>query len=293
MEKYDTIRPSEQARRKRHQHKRVEVAAVGAVVLGLAVIGLCVIIVFAGGSTVKYIKDFIGPDETPKFFQAYIAPVVMQDPPPFTDIKKASPVLLLKTAIWATLSEDANQGKYATTDDGHEIVPISDITVDFVKFFGDEISPKYQTFSDNGANYEYDAKAKCYYIPQIAVDNFFTPVIQSITPKNGIVKLSVGYVPGTGWGQNPDGTASAPAATKTMVYTLKGSRGKYIIIAINNAPAQADNNSKSNSSSGSASSSSTSSGSASSGSVSSGSASSGASSNAGSSSVSSSATKTS
>jgi hypothetical protein len=241
MEHNSPLRPSEQARHKRHKHKRFEIATIGAVVLGLAAIGLFVIIGIVSGTTFNYIKDFIGPNETPKFFEDYIAPVVMQDPPPFSDIKKANPVLLVKTAIWATLSEDANQGKYGTTDDGREILPIDDITKDFVKFFGDDIKPKYQTFTDNGANYEYDVKVKCYYIPMIAVDNFFTPVVKTNTPKNGIVKLSVGYIPGSGWGQNPDGTASAPEPTKTMIYTLKGSRGKYVIIAIDNAPIQGEN----------------------------------------------------
>ena len=249
MEQNSSIRPSEQARRKHHKRKRFEITAIGAVVLVLAALGLFIIVGFASGTTYNYIKDFIGPNETPQFFEGYIAPVVMQDPPPFSDIKKASPVLLIKTAIWATLSEDANQGKYATTDDGREIVPIDDITKDFVKFFGDNIKPKYQTFTDNSSNYEYDVKSKCYYIPMIAIDNFYTPLVQTITPKNGFVKLSVGYVPGSGWGQNPDGTASAPEPTKTMIYTLKGARGNYVIVAIENAPVKQENIGEINSSS--------------------------------------------
>jgi hypothetical protein len=241
MEQIKSIRPSEQARRKRHKHKRFEITTIGAVVLGLAVVGLLGIVGFFSGSAVNYIKDYIGPAQTPTFYQNYISPVVMQDPPAFSDIKKASPTLLVKTAIWATLNEEANQGKYATTDDLRQILPIADINIDFVNLFGDEIKPNFQSFTDNGANFEYDAKAKCYYIPTVAVDSYFTPVVKTITPKNGLVKLTVGYIPSVGWGQNPNGTVSAPEPTKTMIYTLKGARGKYVIVAIEDAPAQVGN----------------------------------------------------
>ena len=241
MEEKKSIRPSEQARRKRHKHKRFEITTIGAVILGFAVIGLLVIVGFFSGSAVNYIKNYIGPETTPTYFQDYIAPMVMQDPPAFSDIKKASPVLLIKTAIWATLNEDANQGKYATTDDLRQILPIADINIDYVKLFGEDIKPKFQSFTDNGVNFEYDVKAKCYYIPSIAVDSYFTPVVKTITPKNGLVKLSVGYIPSTGWGQNPNGTVSAPEPTKTMIYTLKGARGKYVIVAIEDATVQNEN----------------------------------------------------
>jgi hypothetical protein len=199
----------------------------------LAAVGFIVIVGFAGGAAVSYIKAYIGPAETPQFFENYLSLVVMQDPPPFSDINKASPILLLKTAILATVSEDSNQGKYASTDDGREIVPTADITQEFVSFFGENIKPQYQTFTDSSSNYEYSVKEKCYYIPGISIDNFYTSDVESITHKNGTVKLTVGYILGN-------------SVAKTMIYTLKGARGKYVIFSIENGPAKKASTSQSN-----------------------------------------------
>ena len=231
----DSTRParSEASRRRRRRHRR-ETTMLGAGVLMLAAIGLIFLIWKFGSASVQFVKDYIGPPETVDFFEGYIAPVVMQDPDPFTDASKLDSQWIVKTAVWAALTSDENQGKYSTTDDDREIIPIDDIARQIEKLFGDGVKPAYSTFTDgdSGAKYEYDKRDKCYYIPMIAISDYYTPSVRTIKRGSGTVKLTVDYISGQGWQQDSAGTVVAPDASKTMIYTLKGSRGRYAIVSV-------------------------------------------------------------
>ena len=226
-------------RRRKHRRHRLETTTLGLVILVLAIVGLCVVIGVTAHSAYSYIRSYLGPAETPKFFEDYISPVVMQDPKPFANISEVNQDWMMKTAILATLSADDN-GKYALTDDNREIVPASDISREFESLFGGKIKPKFETFTDNNTKYEYNRKETSYYIPMIAYVNIFTPKVRNIVRNHDTVRLTVDYIPGSGWVQNADGTTTSPPASKTMIYTLKGSRGKYAIVSLENGPSGVD-----------------------------------------------------
>lgn len=231
----NTARLSDVYRRRRHIRKRARITSLGAFILILAGIAIGVAVYFSGRTAVQYVKNFIGPSETADFFESYIEPVVIQDPKPFEDISESDPQWRLKTAIWAALGLEENSARFGLTDDNREILPVDDIKKAYSSLFGENIKPVFKTFSDGKAKYEYSSKEKCFYIPMIALDNVYSPKVTKIDRSGNNVTLTVQYIPGSGWAQNPNGTVSEPPAAKTMLYTLQGGRGIYKVISVKNA----------------------------------------------------------
>lgn len=221
-------------RRKKRRRRRFKTTALGTAILLLAAVGIVFLFWKIISFSVTYVKNYIGPPETTDFFENYISPVVMQDPVPFKDASKLSSDWVVKTAIWAVLTSDDNSGKFALTDDNREILPVDDIKSKIASLFGEEYKPHFHTFTDsaNQATYEYNAKDNCFYIPEIAYSDYYTPSIRKITRKGNVVQLVVGYISGQGWSQTSGGGVTPPSASKTMLYILRGARGRYRIAAV-------------------------------------------------------------
>lgn len=226
------VRPRETLAKKRRVRRRRNTVTAGAVIIAAAFAGICLIIFLLTKSTTKYISDFIGPNETNDYFSKYLEPAVMFNPKTFDDISQASPEWELETAIWAALDDGEKSGKYAVTEDGREILPVSDVTAYLKKYFGDSVKPSFKTFTDRSFTYEYDKKGQCYYIPLIAVTDFYTPDVTKVSRNFSTVTLTVGYIPGKNWGQDSRGDTTKPAPDKTVYFVLSGSRGGYTIKAI-------------------------------------------------------------
>lgn len=217
---------------KRRMHRRKSTVAAGAVILAIAFAALCLFVFFLTKTTTKYISDFVGPNETKDYFNQYLEPAVMFNPKTFDSISEAKPEWELETAIWAALDDGEKSGKYAVAEDGREILPVKDVTAYLKKYFGDSVKPSFKSFNDSNFTYEYDKKGQCYYIPLIAVTDFYTPNVTKITRKFNTVTLTVDYIPGKNWGQDSSGDTTKPNPDKTMYFVLSGSRGGYIIKSI-------------------------------------------------------------
>ncbi|HEX3025871.1 MAG TPA: hypothetical protein VHR42_01390 [Clostridia bacterium] len=228
-----TIRRSHAEHRRLRRRKRAGITAVGALLILAVVIGTGVLLFYAGKSAVQYIK---GPEESNAFFEKYIEPVVVEDPKPFSNIKKVDSNWALMTAIWVALNEDENSGRYGYTEDNRTILPVEDIRKSFETYFGDLIQPQYHTFISGKATFEYDAKENCFYIPAIALSNVYLPKVAKVERNQKTVKLTVEYIPGSGWSSDENGKVIKPAPAKVMYYTLSGSRGKYALLSIENVP---------------------------------------------------------
>jgi hypothetical protein len=248
------LRHSEIERRRHHRRKRNMTAALGGAVLLFALVGIGITMYFLIGSVVRTAKNYAAPQETPKFYENYLNYVVGLDPQPFGSIKGANADWMLKTAAWATVTEDNNVGTYGITGDDSKIVPAADILKNYQKYFGNDVKPFYHTFSDNGITFTYDSKLQLFYIPQNAITYIFTPKVTNIDRNGNTVTLTVQYLPSTGWVHKADGTTTPPAASKTMIYVLNGGNGDYEITAIRNMPSAQSQPSSSPSSSSSSSS---------------------------------------
>jgi hypothetical protein len=228
---------SQLIRQRRHKKKRAQMTAVGAAVLIFAVVGVLSIIWLAGSSLISYTRGYFSPDDTTEFFEQYIGPIVAEDPAPFDDISQLDKNWMLKTAIWAALRGQENSGQYAYTSDNRQILPAADLTKVYKKYFGDSQKPEFKTLTDSGVTYEYNANEKCYYVPIVAVSNAYTPTVTNLSRDGNNVKLTVDYIPSSGWGQNPDGTVSMPEPAKTLIYVLVGSNGNYALQSVQNTAA--------------------------------------------------------
>lgn len=237
-----TVLPQSQAqRRRRHIRKRNQTAVLGGVVLCFALIGIgiCLFSVIKFG--VKTISEFASPKETSSYYETYLNYVVGLDPQPYNGIKNANADWMLKTAAWAAVSDDKN-GSYGITADSRITVPATDITKNYEKYFGDSAEPNFHTFTDNGITFEYNKALKCFYIPKNAIIYVFTPKVTDIKKSGDIVTLTVQYLPRSFRTTNDNGASAAPTPSKTMIYTLNGKNGNYVITSIRNmaaSPSQA------------------------------------------------------
>ena len=239
------LRHSEIERRHHHRHKRNMTAALGGIVLLFALIGVGITIFFLIGFSVKVAKNYAAPKETSQFYENYLRYVVGIDPQPYSSIKVANADWMLKTAVWATVSED-NVGAYGFTANGRVIVPSSDILKNHEKYFGTSVQPFFHTLTDNGITFEYDSKLNLFYIPKKAIIYIFKPKVININKSGNTVTLTVQYLP-------INGTATSSPPSKTMLYVLNGSNGDYKITAIKNMPSVQSQLSSSSSSSASSS----------------------------------------
>jgi hypothetical protein len=243
------LRSVQTEQRRRYRHKRKRTVTLGAVILLFAVLGISLVVFLIVKSAAGYVNSFLGSDETASYFDSYLEPVVMFDPDTFSNISKANPQWELETAIWAALDENEKNGRYASTSDGREILPIKDVASYLKKYFGGAVKPDYKTFSDGNFTYEFNKKEQCYYIPLTAVTNFYTPRVTKISRSFNTVTLTVQYIPGENWGEDSNGNVTQPAADKTMTIVLSGGRGDYMVKEIKNYK-KADSSTKTLDSSG-------------------------------------------
>lgn len=225
----------------RRRRRRAKVTAVGAVVTLLALIGLGFLIWRLVTFSVGYVKEYLGPTEDVSFFEAYIGPVVMQDPSPFSDTRRLDTDFIVKTAIWAALTDDSNNSKFSYTGDNREILPKATVSDYVTKLFGADVKPSFRTFTDpaTSTTYEYNGREGCFYIPEIAYSDYFTPEVRAVNRSGDTVRLTVDYISGYGWAQDSHGSVTPPPASKTMIYVLRGSRGKYRIVSVEPAASAA------------------------------------------------------
>jgi hypothetical protein len=233
----------------RSKKKRTRTTVLGALVLVFAAVGLCVCLVKLIGFGVGTISEFAAPKENTSYYEKYLTYIVGLDPQPYSGVSSANPDWMLKAAAWAAVSDDTS-GAYGVTADSRVNVPAADITKYFKKYFGDNVVPVFHTFTDNGIPFEYSSALKCFYVPKSAIIYVFTPKVTAIsrTPGSDRVTLTVQYLPKS-YRTTNDASSAAPAASKTMIYELRGSNGRYYIDSIQAAPAASSSKPKSSSSS--------------------------------------------
>lgn len=220
---------------KLHNPQRKRRIILGAAVLIIAVALIVTIVISVGKAATGFVKSYFGPDETNEYFENYVEPAIMFNPSTFDNIDKADPSWMIETAIWSAINDNENNGTYTTTSDGREIIPVKDVTSNFQKYFGKSAVPKYKSFSHGDFNYEYSSKEQCYYIPLIAVTDYYLPKVTKIDRSFNTVTLTVGYIPSKNWGQDSQGNPTEPKPEKYMKIVLSGSRGNYAMTSIKDA----------------------------------------------------------
>lgn len=218
------------ALREHHRRRRRRTALLGFSLLVLSAVGAAALVTAGVKAAGRAFARKSSPTPDAAFFERYIAPVVMQDPRPFSNPGSLDQKWLMKTAIWAALNDGGSGSNY--TADNRENLPVNDITAEIKKLFGNAVTLQYRSFTDSGASYLYQPAARCYLVPMISLPQSYSPRVTAVKKCRDGVMLTVQIIPGTGWVQNADGTMSAPAAVKTMEYRLAGSGTVYRIVSV-------------------------------------------------------------
>ena len=200
-------------------------APLGAVFIILAIIGLITVLGTCVSFTAKLLDNTGKKEEIGEFLK----PVVLFDPVPFSSVSEVDPMVIKRAAIWAALfDKDTQSLEY---DDQRRVkVTASDVDVWAARLFGEGTTVTHETFSDYFLQYEYVEESQAYYVPATSITDYYSPIVESITKKNGLYEVRVGYVaPGPLFGSDNREDAKPD---KYMIYTLEKDKQGYHIVSL-------------------------------------------------------------
>lgn len=203
---------------------------LGLLVIVLVVAGV-VAIVGAGVNGVKSIVDK-RENALKEEYQAFIAPLIMNDPSPFDDLSQANIGQLMEAAVWSLLRSDLDPDQYTYEESGYMLIPQADVEKRFEYLFGTEVKPQHETITGYGYEFPYDAATKTYQIPVTGIDQLYTAQVYDIEKKGSITYLTVGYIASGQWWQDAQGNIVAPEPDKYMRITLREKGDGYYISAL-------------------------------------------------------------
>lgn len=211
------------------KHKGTHKAAfpVGVVITVLALVGLASVIVLISTG----IKNLAAKSKDYSEYNKLLTPVVLIDPSGFDDITKADMSELIEMSVWAILKSDISPDTY-TVGEGGIIIPEADVTEQFKKLFGTEVTPVHATVEGYEYEFTYDADAKTYTIPITGIVPIYTPRVIEKQESAGKVVLTVALTAGEAWQQGADGSMVEPDPDKYIRVTLRTQDGVQFISAI-------------------------------------------------------------
>lgn len=211
------------------KHKGTHKAAfpVGVVITVLALVGLASVIVLISTG----IKNLAAKSKDYSEYNKLLTPVVLIDPSGFDDITKADMSELIEMSVWAILKSDISPDTY-TVGEGGIVIPEADVTEQFKKLFGTEVTPVHATVEGYEYEFTYDADAKTYTIPITGIVPIYTPRVIEKQESAGKVVLTVALTAGEAWQQGADGSMVEPDPDKYIRVTLRTQDGVQFISAI-------------------------------------------------------------
>lgn len=211
------------------KHKGTHKAAfpIGIAVTALALIGLATVLVLIGTG----IKNLAAKKKDYTEYNKLLTPVVLIDPSGFDDITKADMSELIEMSVWAILKSDISPDTY-NIGEGGIIIPEADVTEQFKKLFGTEVTPVHATVEGYEYEFTYDADDKTYTIPITGIVPIYTPKVVDKEKSADQIILTVALIAGEAWQQGADGAMVEPEPDKYLRVTLRVKDGVQFISAI-------------------------------------------------------------
>lgn len=211
------------------KHKGTHKAAfpIGIAVTALALIGLATVLVLIGTG----IKNLAAKNKDYTEYNKLLTPVVLIDPSGFDDITKADMSELIEMSVWAILKSDISPDTY-NIGEGGIIIPEADVTEQFKKLFGTEVTPVHATVEGYEYEFTYDADDKTYTIPITGIVPIYTPKVVDKEKSADQIILTVALIAGEAWQQGADGSMTQPEPDKYLRVTLRVKDGVQFISAI-------------------------------------------------------------
>ena len=211
------------------KHKGTHKAAfpIGIAVTALALIGLATVLVLIGTG----IKNLAAKNKDYTEYNKLLTPVVLIDPSGFDDITKADMSELIEMSVWAILKSDISPDSFHIGEGGI-IIPEADVTEQFKKLFGTEVTPVHATVEGYEYEFTYDADDKTYTIPITGIVPIYTPKVVDKEKSADQIILTVALIAGEAWQQGADGSMTQPEPDKYLRVTLRVKDGVQFISAI-------------------------------------------------------------
>lgn len=212
---------------KKHKGSHKAAFPVGIAVTVLALVGLAAVIVLIGTG----IKNLAAKNKDYTEYNKLLTPVVLIDPSGFDDITKADMSELIEMSVWAILKSDISPDTY-NIGEGGIIIPEADVTEQFKKLFGTQVTPIHATVEGYEYEFTYDADSKTYTIPITGIVPIYTPKVVDKKESAETVVLTVALIAGDAWQQGADGSMVEPEPDKYIRVTLRVQDGVQFISAI-------------------------------------------------------------
>ena len=139
-------------------------APIGLVFIVLCVIGLCTVFNWCYGLT----RNLADNTAQKTKYEQMLLPVVMFDPPDFTDPATCDNEFLLQSSLWACMLGE-RRGSYEFDEYGRMVIPAADVDAQAVSLFGQNIKLEHMTIGDMENAYQYDSDIASYHVPIIAM----------------------------------------------------------------------------------------------------------------------------
>ena len=212
---------------KKHKSSHKAAFPVGIAVTVLALVGLAAVIVLISAG----IKNLAAKNKDYTEYNKLLTPVVLIDPSGFDDITKADMSELIEMSVWAILKSDISPDTY-NIGEGGIIIPEADVTEQFKKLFGTEVTPVHATVEGYEYEFTYDADDKTYTIPITGIVPIYTPKVVDKEKSADQIILTVALIAGEAWQQGADGSMTQPEPDKYLRVTLRVKDGVQFISAI-------------------------------------------------------------
>lgn len=212
---------------KKHKGSHKAAFPVGIAVTVLALVGLAAVIVLISAG----IKNLAAKNKDYTEYNKLLTPVVLIDPSGFDDITKADMSELIEMSVWAILKSDISPDTY-NIGEGGIIIPEADVTEQFKKLFGTQVTPIHATVEGYEYEFTYDADSKTYTIPITGIVPIYTPKVVDKKESAETVVLTVALIAGDAWQQGADGSMVEPEPDKYIRVTLRVQDGVQFISSI-------------------------------------------------------------
>lgn len=210
--------------------KRRGVAAFGAILLVFSFIGICsvgylVFNHFFGGPAGEEIRN---PAEIARV-EAFLTPIVMTDPAPFSNPAALTNENRLKISVWFAMNYEVGFLDEIDFDEvGRMIIREDLVRRSHLRLFGTGApAPVMQSFSYGDDVFEYDVVSQIFRVPLIGLANVYSPRISSLIRSGNNLYATVDFIDPA----HEEITQYTPAS-HSMIFTLTGPRGNEVIQSV-------------------------------------------------------------
>ena len=149
--------------------------------LGLAIVALAAVgAVTLIQKSVQGIRSRTSDTTKTQEYEAFLVPVVMNDPEPFDDVTKANMAQLVDITIWSLVYNQSATGQYEEIAEGDNVglvIPAEAVNTQFANLFGTDIAPVHDTVSGESYDFTYEPLRKGYIVPLTSVTPTYVPKV--------------------------------------------------------------------------------------------------------------------